>query len=114
MKNSELLEQVWKAVKEGRIKVHTNLHGYIQLINTETGEKVVIGNIGGEEERTNVKHLSAILFLFANLPDWEQRSLSITIATHVRKRTVNTALNGVIRCGGTVRCGKAVRIHETD
>ena len=49
MKNSELLEQVWKAVKEGRIKVHTNLHGYIQLINVETGEKVVIGNIGGEE-----------------------------------------------------------------
>ena len=50
MKNSELLEQVWKAVMTGRIKVHVNLHGYIQLINTETGEKVVIGNIGGEEE----------------------------------------------------------------
>jgi hypothetical protein len=49
MKNSELLEELRKAVKEGRIKVHTNLHGYIQLINTETGEKVVIGNIGGEE-----------------------------------------------------------------
>ena len=49
MKNSELLEELRKAVKEGRIKVHTNLYGYIQLINTETGEKVVIGNIGGEE-----------------------------------------------------------------
>ena len=49
MKNSELLEQVWKAVMTGRIKVYVNLHGYIQLINTETGEKVVIGNIGGEE-----------------------------------------------------------------
>lgn len=49
MKNTELLEQLRKAVKEGRIKVHTNLHGYIQLIDAETGEKVVIGNIGGEE-----------------------------------------------------------------
>ena len=49
MKNSELLEQVWKAVKDGKIKVNTNSYGYIQLINTETGEKVVIGNIGGEE-----------------------------------------------------------------
>ena len=49
MKNSELLEQVWKAVMTGRIKVHVNLHDYIQLINVETGEKVVIGNIGGEE-----------------------------------------------------------------
>ena len=49
MKNSELLEELRKAVKEGRIKVHTNLHGYIQLINVETGEKAVIGNIGGEE-----------------------------------------------------------------
>lgn len=50
MKNSELLEELRKAVKDGKIKVHTNLHGYIQLINTETGEKIVIGNIGGEEE----------------------------------------------------------------
>ena len=49
MKNTELLEELRKAVKEGRIKVHTNLYGYIQTINTETGEKVVIGNIGGEE-----------------------------------------------------------------
>ena len=49
MKNTELLEQLRKAVKDGKIKVHTNLHGYIQLINTETGEKVVIGNIGGED-----------------------------------------------------------------
>ena len=49
MKNSELLEELRKAVKDGRIKVHTNLYGYIQLINAETGEKVVIGNIGGEE-----------------------------------------------------------------
>ena len=50
MKNTEqLLEELREAVREGRIKVHTNLHGYIQLINTETGEKVVIGNIGGEE-----------------------------------------------------------------
>ena len=49
MKNAELLEELRTAVKEGRIKVHTNLHGYIQLINVETGEKVVIGNIGGEE-----------------------------------------------------------------
>ena len=49
MKNTELLKQLRKAVKDGKIKVHTNLHGYIQLINTETGEKVVIGNIGGEE-----------------------------------------------------------------
>ena len=50
MKNSELLEQLRKAVKDGKIKVNTNRHGCIQLINTETGDKVVIGNIGGEEE----------------------------------------------------------------
>ena len=50
MKNSELLKELRKAVKEGHIKVHTNQHGYIQLINVETGEKIVIGNIGGEEE----------------------------------------------------------------
>ena len=49
MKNAEILQELRKAVKEGRIVVHTNLHGYIQLINAETGEKVVIGNIGGEE-----------------------------------------------------------------
>ena len=50
MKTAEIMEQVWKAVMTSRIKVHVNLHGYIQLINTETGEKVVIGNIGGEDE----------------------------------------------------------------
>lgn len=49
MKNTELLEQLREAVKDGEIKVHTNRHGYIQLIDVETGEKVVIGNIGGEE-----------------------------------------------------------------
>ena len=49
MKNTEILEQVWKAVMTGRIKVHVNLHGYIQLIDVKTGEKVVIGNIGGED-----------------------------------------------------------------
>ena len=49
MKNTELLEQLRKAVKDGKIKVNTNLYGYIQLINVETGEKVVIGNIGGED-----------------------------------------------------------------
>ncbi len=49
MKNSEILEQLRKAVKDGRIKVHTNVNGYIQLINTETGEMIVIGNIGGED-----------------------------------------------------------------
>ena len=49
MKNTELLEQLRKAVKDGKIKVHTNLHGYIQLIDTETGIMIVIGNIGGEE-----------------------------------------------------------------
>ena len=49
MKNTELLEELRKAVKDGKIKVNTNLHGYIQLINVETGEKVVIGNIGGED-----------------------------------------------------------------
>lgn len=49
MKNSELLEQLRKAVKDGKIKVYTNRYGYIQLINVETGEMVVIGNIGGEE-----------------------------------------------------------------
>jgi len=49
MKNSELLEELREAVKDGKIKVNTNQHGYIQLINAETGEKVVIGNIGGEE-----------------------------------------------------------------
>ena len=49
MKNSELLEELRKAVKEGRIKVHTNRHGYIQLIDTETGIMIVIGNIGGED-----------------------------------------------------------------
>lgn len=49
MKNSELLEELRKAVKSGKIKVNTNSYGYIQLINTETGEKVVIGNIGGDE-----------------------------------------------------------------
>lgn len=50
MKNSEILEQVWKAVMTGRIKVHVNLHGYIQLIDVKTGKKTVIGNIGGDEE----------------------------------------------------------------
>ena len=50
MKNSELLEELRKAVKDGKIKVNTNRHGYIQLINVETGEMIVIGNIGGEEE----------------------------------------------------------------
>lgn len=49
MKNSELLEALRKAVKDGKIKVNTNSYGYIQLINVETGEVVVIGNIGGEE-----------------------------------------------------------------
>ena len=49
MKNTELLEELRKALKDGKIKVNTNLHGYIQLINVETGEKVVIGNIGGED-----------------------------------------------------------------
>ena len=49
MKNTELLEELRKAVKDGRIKVHTKQHGYIQLIDVKTGEKVVIGNIGGEE-----------------------------------------------------------------
>ena len=49
MKNTELLEELRKAVKDGRIKVHTNSYGYIQLINVETGEIIVIGNIGGEE-----------------------------------------------------------------
>jgi hypothetical protein len=28
MKNTELLEELRKAVKEGRIKVHTNSYGY--------------------------------------------------------------------------------------
>ena len=50
MKTAEIMEQVWKAVMIGRIKAHVNLHGYIQLIDVKTGEKVVIGNIGGEEE----------------------------------------------------------------
>ena len=50
MKNSELLEELREAVKEGRVKVHTNSYGYIQLIDVKTGKKVVIGNIGGEEE----------------------------------------------------------------
>ena len=50
MKNTEILEELRKAVKDGRIKVHTNLYGYIQLINTDNGEKVVIGNIGGDDE----------------------------------------------------------------
>ena len=49
MENTELLEELREAVKDGKIKVNTNLYGYIQLINVETGEKVVIGNIGGEE-----------------------------------------------------------------
>lgn len=50
MKNTEILEQVWKAVKDGRIKVNTNSYGYIQLIDTETGAMIVIGNIGGDGE----------------------------------------------------------------
>ena len=50
MKTAEIMEQVWKAVMTGRIKVHVNLHCYIQLIDIKTGKKVVIGNIGGEEE----------------------------------------------------------------
>ena len=49
MKNSELLEELRKAVMTGRIKVHVNLHGYIQLIDVKTGKKVVIGNIGGKD-----------------------------------------------------------------
>ena len=36
-------------MNDGKIKVNVNSYGYIQLINTETGEKVVIGNIGGED-----------------------------------------------------------------
>ena len=50
MKNSEILEELRKAVKDGRIKVHTNMYGYIQLINTDTGTMIVIGNIGGDDE----------------------------------------------------------------
>ena len=50
MKNSELLEELWKAVKDGKIKVNTNRYGHIQLIDIETGTMIVIGNIGGEEE----------------------------------------------------------------
>lgn len=50
MKTAEILEELRKAVKAGHIKVHTNLYGYIQLINADTGEKVVIGNIGGDDE----------------------------------------------------------------
>ncbi len=50
MKTAEILEQLRKAVKDGRIKVHTNLYGYIQLIDAETGKKTVIGNIGGDDE----------------------------------------------------------------
>ena len=38
MKNSELLEELRKAVKDGKIKVNTNLHGYIQLINRDRRE----------------------------------------------------------------------------
>lgn len=49
MRPEEILEKLKQAVEEGRIRVNTNSYGYIQLINTETGEKVVIGNIGGEE-----------------------------------------------------------------
>ena len=49
MRPEEILEKLKQAVKEGRIRVNTNSYGYIQLINTETGEKVVIGNIGGED-----------------------------------------------------------------
>ena len=48
MKTAEIMEQVWKAVMTVRIKVHVNLHGYIQLIDVKTGKKVVIGNIGGD------------------------------------------------------------------
>ena len=49
MKTAEIMEQVWKAVMTGRIKVHVNLHGYIQLIDVNTGKKVVIWNIGGDD-----------------------------------------------------------------
>lgn len=49
MKTVEIMEHVWKAVMTGRIKVHVNLHGYIQLIDVKTGKKVVIGNIGGDD-----------------------------------------------------------------
>lgn len=49
MKTAEIMEQVWKAVMTGRIKVHVNLHGYIQLIDVKTGKKTVIGNIGGDD-----------------------------------------------------------------
>ena len=37
-------------MNDGKIKVNVNSYGYIQLINVETGEKVVIGNIGGEQD----------------------------------------------------------------
>lgn len=50
MKTAEILAQLKQAIREGRIRVHVNLHGYIQLIDTVTGEMVVIGNIGGDEE----------------------------------------------------------------
>ena len=45
-----ILEQLRKAVLDGKIKVNTNRYGYIQLIDIETGTMIVIGNIGGEEE----------------------------------------------------------------
>lgn len=45
-----ILEQLRKAVLDGKIKVNTNRYGHIQLIDIETGTMIVIGNIGGEEE----------------------------------------------------------------
>ena len=59
MKNTELLEELRKAVKEGRIKVHTNLHGYIQLINVETGEKMMDKLISQQAAVDALKELTA-------------------------------------------------------
>lgn len=43
------ISDIRKEAKEGKLRVHVNVYGYIQIIDVETGEMVVIGNMGGDE-----------------------------------------------------------------
>ncbi len=40
------IKDIKKSVSEGQIRVHVNTYGFVQLIDTETGEMVVIGRAG--------------------------------------------------------------------
>lgn len=40
------IKDIKKSVSEGQIRVHVNMYGFVQLIDAETGEMVVIGRAG--------------------------------------------------------------------